>query len=212
MVALLVAVGAFVLISNFVTPSASTAKACNPTCVEPPPVGPPVSANPRFTASDGSFSVEYPTQLPNLGAVAIKKGGDAIVAQVSHNLGVILVQGGAAKGATAQQVVASFVQSKFADARAAYQIPNAQVGYTPGYGAVFDVYPQSTTGASTHARLVVLGAVKNDTYVVVVGLGGYQEFTKDGLNDGHPSGVATAVALFMDPINNSVLWKGDPPR
>ncbi len=211
-VALVVAAGAFVLISKFVTPAANTAKQCNPTCVEPPPVGPPVTANPRFTASDGSFSVEYPTTLPNIGANTIQKNGSSIELSIAHSLGVILVQGGSANGATAQQVVSSFVQQKFADAKVAYQIANAEVGYTPGYGAVIDVFPQSTSGASTHERLVVLGAVKNNTYVLVAGLGGYQEFAEGQLSDGHPSGVATAVALFMDPINNSVLWKGDTPR
>ncbi len=211
-VALVVAVGAFVLISKFVTPAANNAKACNPTCVGPPPVGPPVTANPRFTAADGSFSVEYPTVLPNIGANTIQKNSSSIELSIAHGLGVILVQGGSANGSTAQQVVSSFVQAKFADARGAYQISNAEVGYTPGFGAVYDVFPQSTTGASSHARLVVLAAVKNNTYVLVAGLGGYQEFAQGGLTDGHPSGVATATALFMDPINNSVLWKGDAPR
>jgi hypothetical protein len=211
-VALVVAAGAFVLISKFVTPSASTSKACNPTCVEPPPVGPAVNANPRFTAVDGSFSVEYPTTLPNIGANTIQKSSSSIELSIAHGLGVILIQGGSANGSTAQQVVSSFVQSKFADAKVAYQISNAEVGYTPGYGEVIDVFPQSTSGTSSHARLVVLGAVKNNTYVLVVGLGGYQQFAQGGLSDGHPSGVATAVALFMDPIINSVLWKGDAPR
>jgi hypothetical protein len=211
-VALVVAAGAFGLISKFVTPAANNAKTCNPTCVGPPPVGPPVNANPRFTASDGSFSVEYPTTLPNLGAVAIKKSSNSVIAEIAHGLGVILIQGGSANGATAQQVVSSFVQGKFADAKVAYQIANAEVGYAPGYGAVFDVFPQTTSGASSHERLVVMGAVKNNSYVLVVGLGGYQEFAQGQLGDGHPSGVATAVALFMDPINNSVLWKGDAPR
>jgi hypothetical protein len=211
-VALVVAAGAFVLISKFVTPAANNAKSCNPTCGGPPPVGPPVNANPRFTASDGSFSVEYPTTLPNIGANTIQKNSSAVELSIAHGLGVILIQGGSANGSTAQQVVSSFVQGKFADAKVAYQIANAEVGYTPGYGAVFDVFPQTTSGASSHERLVVLGAVKNNSYVLVVGLGGYQEFAQGQLSDGHPSGAATAVALFMDPIINSVLWKGDAPR
>jgi hypothetical protein len=209
-VALLVAVGAFLAISHFVTPSASTAKTCNPTCGGPPPVGPAVVAKPRFTASDGSWSVEYPSSNPNF--TGFKKTSDSLLADLGNGAAAILVRGGSAGGKTPQQVVQAYQQASFPDARPAYEISHAEVGYNLGFGAVFDDFPQTTSGSSQHERLIVLAAVRNDTYVLVVGLGAYQEFARDGTNDGHPSGVATVVSFFMDPIINSVTWKGDPAR
>lgn len=208
-VSLLVAVGAFVLVSKLVTPGPPTTKDCTPTCGGPPPVGPAVSAQPRFTAADQSFSVEYPTR--NQLYTGVTKSGDSVLIDLANGAAAILVQGGSAGGATAQQRVQAYLQAKFPDARSAYQIPHAMVGYTPGYGEIFDVYPQTTSGASEHARLVVLSAVKNGTYVLVVGYGPYKVFAPGG-PEPHPTGSATPVALFMDPIINSVLWKGDPPR
>jgi hypothetical protein len=209
LVGLLIAVGAFVLVSKLATPAPNHTKVCNPTCTEPPPVGRAVTALPRFTASDRSFSVEYP--LRSHLYTGIQKSGNALVIELANGAAVILVQGGGAGGQTAQQVVQSYLEAKFPDGRAAYEIPHAMVGYNPGYGEVVDVYPQTTTGASAHARLVVLAAVKNNTYVLVVGYGAYKRFAPgEGIT--HPSGTATPVALFMDPIINSVLWKGDSPR
>lgn len=209
LVSLLVAVGAFLLVAKLATPGPNKTKACDPTCSGPPPVGPAVAALPRFTAADQSFSVEYPVRSQLY--TAIKKSSDSLLVELANGAAAILVQGGSAGGKTPQQVVQDYMQAKFPDARAAYEIPHAMVGYDPGYGEILDVYPQTTTGASAHARLVLLAAVKNDTYVLVVGYGPYKVFSPDqGI--AHPSGAATPVALFMDPIVNSVLWKGDSPR
>jgi len=207
-VALVVAAGAFVLISQVVTPGPNTNKDCTPTCGGPPPVGPPVAAKPRFFATDKSFSVEYPN--PNSIFTGVKKTGRSVLVEVAGGAAAIYVEGGAAGGNTAQQAVQSYLQSHFPDARMAYLIAHAEVGYTPGYGAVLDNYPQSTSGSSSRYRLVVLAAVKNDTYVLVVGYGTYRTFTPAEI--GHATGVNTAVAFVMDPIINSVLWKGDPQR
>ena len=207
-VGLIVAAGAFIIIAKLATPAANTKKDCTPTCVGPPPVGPPVAAKPKFTASDQSFSVEYPSNSPVI--TKVTKSGNTLSAELANGAAVIAVTGSNAGGKTAQQVVQSYVASKFADARSAYQISHAEVGYTPGYGEVFDVFPQTTSGASAHYRLVVLAAVKNDTFVLAIGFGAYRVFTPAEI--GHPTGVATGVAFFMDPIINSVLWKGDPPR
>ena len=42
----------------------------------------------------------------------------------------------------------------YPDATLDYEIPNAMVGYEPGYGAVFDEYPQDTSGEFTRLRIV----------------------------------------------------------
>ena len=208
-VALLVAAGAFVLISKVLTPSPKTATDCPPSCGAPPPVGPAVAARPRFTASDGSWSVEYPQSSSVF--TSFKKSSDQFYAELANGAAGIVVRGAGAGGRTPQQIVQSYLSGHFPDARPAYEIGHAQVGYTPGYGAVYDTFPQSTSGTSAHYRLVLLAAVKNDTYVLVVGFGSYRVF-EPGNPSPHASGAATGVALFMDPIINSVLWKGDPAR
>lgn len=208
-IALLVAAGAFVGVSKLLTPTPKTATNCPPSCGAPPPVGPAVAARPRFTAGDGSWSVEYPQSSSVF--TSFKKSGDQFYAELANGAAGIVVRGAAAGGQTPQQVVQSYLSSHFPDARPAYEIAHAQVGYTPGYGAVYDTYPQSTSGTSQHYRLVLLAAVKNNTYVLVVGFGIYRIF-EPGSPSPHASGAATAVALFMDPIVNSVLWKGDPSR
>jgi hypothetical protein len=208
-VALVVAAGAFVLISKLLTPGGNTTPTCDPTCGGPPPVGKPVEAKPRFYSSDKSWSVEYPAHDSVF--TSFKKSSDQLYAELGNGAAIIAVNGGDSGGKTPEQVVQTWLSSKFPDARPSYQIAHAEVGYTPGYGAVYDVYPQSTSGAAVHYRLVLLCAVKNNTYVLVVGLGAYRPFTRgDPLN--HPSGASTAVAIFMDGIVNSVEWKGDPVR
>jgi hypothetical protein len=208
-VGLLVIVGGFLLISKAATP-ANKATKCPPTCPQPP-VGDPVVAMPRFTAPDGSFSVGYPKPSKIFGAAEMQTSGVLVPINAGDG-GAILMQGGGAKGQTPEQVVTAFIRAKFPDARQAYIVPNALVGYQSGYGVVDDVYPQSTDGTYVHDRVVVLAAVKNDTSVLVAGIGPFHEFAPDGLTNGHPSGADLLVALVMDPLVNDVEWKGDPKR
>jgi hypothetical protein len=207
---LLVIVGAFLVISHVATPSKPPAKKCPPACGQPP-TGPPVASRPRFTAPDRSFSVEYPQGERYFGTT--KKLADGVLISVNvGDTGAILIEGGPANGRTAEQVATSFVRSKFPDARRAYGVPNALVGYQLGYGEVDDVYLQSSDGTYSHQRLTVLAAVKNDVSVLAVGLGAYHPFVQGSFSNGHPSGAATLVAQVMDSFVNSVTWRGDPPR
>jgi hypothetical protein len=208
-VGMLVIVGGFLLIAKSATPEKKAVK-CPPTCPQPP-VGDPVVAMPRFTAADGSFSIGYPKPSKIFGAAEIQSSGVVVPINVGDG-GAVLIQGGPAKGQTAEQVVTAFVRSKFPDARQTYVVPNALVGYQAGYGLVDDVYPQSTDGTYVHDRVIVLAAVKNDVSVLIAGIGPFHQFAQDGLTDGHPSGAGVLAALVMDPLVNGVAWKGDPKR
>lgn len=208
-VGLLIVTGIFLVIAKTATPDKHTAK-CPPTCPQPP-VGDPVAAMPRFTAADGSFSAGYPKPNRIFDPAKLQKDGVLVPVKVSDG-GAVLVQGGPANGQTAEQVVTVFLRAKFPDARQAYVVPNALVGYHAGYGVVADLYPQSTDGTYEHDRVIVLAAVRNDVSVVVAGAGPFHEFAADGLTNGHPSGAGVLVALVMDPIVNAVEWKGDPKR
>ena len=209
-VGLLVAVGIFLLVGKLSTPAKKSYQ-CPPTCPQPP-IGAPVNSMPRFTAADGSFSVEY---YPANSKVSITKDASSITERITPNdtdKGAILFKGVAANGQTPVQVVTSFLRANFPDATQAYVLPNTFVGYQAGYGEIDDFYPQGGTGAFAHLRIVVLAAVRNGTAVIVAAAAPYHPFAPDGLNDGHPSGANVLLALLLDPLVNSVTWKGDSPR
>jgi hypothetical protein len=179
---------------------------CPPDCGRPP-IGEPIDINPRFVAEDGEFSVQYPSPgslyEPTLYEdwVALEYlGGDT---------GVLDLWGEPAGKRTARQVVEKMIADYYPDATLDYEIPNAMVGYEPGYGAVFDDYPQDTSGVFTRLRIVALAAVKNDYALVATAVGPYHEFTPD-FGTGHPSGVNLALALDMGKYVNSFRWHSQP--
>ena len=86
----------------------------------------------RFEAPDGSFSVAYPSpgsastvKTTDAGVTATYTGGDG---------GVLQLFSEPAKGRSASDIVAALVKRTYPDAKVAYEIPNAMVGYQPGYG------------------------------------------------------------------------------
>jgi hypothetical protein len=198
---LVVVVAAGLTASVIATPS-KPRYMCPPDCGRPP-IGEPIDINPRFFAEDGEFSVQYPAPgslyKPTLYQdwVALEYlGGDT---------GVLDLWGEPAGNRTARQVVEKMITDYYPDATLDYEIPNAMVGYEPGYGAVFDDYPQDTSGVFTRLRIVALAAVKNDYALAVTAVGPYHEFTPD-FGTGHPSGVNLALALDMGKYVNSFRW------
>jgi hypothetical protein len=102
------------------------------------PLGTPVENNPRFSSDDGAFSVAYPAEEaahtfdpPGLHGVEVRHiGGDT---------GSLALFGESARGRTPKQIVWQVLSGKYPEATLSYEIPNASVGYQPGYGAVADV-------------------------------------------------------------------------
>jgi hypothetical protein len=181
---------------------------CPPDCGHPP-TGEPVAVNPRFTAPDGTFSVSYPapsdvyriTTSPT-GVRADFLGGDG---------GTMQLMSRPANGRTAEQIVKSLVKETFPDTKTAYQIPNAMVGYVPGYGMVADCWPQGANSNYMRMRIIAMVAVKNDLALVAAAVGPFRQFGPDfGL--GKPSGANLQLALDMGKYVNSFSWRGDPPR
>lgn len=208
--ALLVAVAAFVGIGLLVTPGPASNVVCPPTCPNPP-VGKPVASPETFHAADGTFSVTY---LPAGPKVTLTKTSNSVDMRVtpSGETDEIYLTGYSASGRTAEQIVTAAAGKLAPDGRVAYVLPNAMVGFQPGYGVVIDNYLQTTTGATEHDRLIIIAAVKHDTALVAIGLGPYHQFSPNGITDGHPSGADSIAALLMDDLVNSFTWKGDPPR
>ena len=61
------------------------------------------------------------------------------------------------------------MKETFPDTKTAYEIPNAMVGYVPGYGLVADCWPQGANSNYMRMRVMVMVAVKNDLALIAGG-------------------------------------------
>lgn len=181
---------------------------CPPECGAPP-MGTPVTGLPRFTAPDGSFSVSYPAPGS---AYEIETKGNGVTAKFTGgDTGVLQLFSEPARGRDAQTIARDLLKRKFPDAKIAYEIPNAMVGYQPGYGEVADSWPQGTSNSYIRIRTVLLVSVKNDLALVAGAVGPYHAFGPD-FGPGLPSGANVQIAQDMGKYVNSFIWNGDPAR
>jgi hypothetical protein len=181
---------------------------CPPDCGRPP-LGDPVETNPRFSGDDGAFSVAYPGEgsayevtfdPPGINGVQLKYvGGDT---------GVLTLFGEQAGERTPAQIAQQLLSTKFPGATVDYEIPNASVGYQPGYGSVADVYPRDTSSGYTRLRVIIMAAVKHDYALIAMASGPYHKFSPS-YGSGHPSGANLEVAMDMGKYVNSFRWNGD---
>lgn len=175
---------------------------CPPECGRPP-AGTPVAGLPRHTSSDGKFSVSYPapgsayevTLLDN-GVTARFTGGDTGTMQLFSQ---------PANGRTARDIIESLVRKRFPDARIDYEIPNAMVGYEPGFGVLADDWPQNPSARSTRQRILAMAAVRNDLALVAFATGPFRAFGPDS-GPGLPSGANLQLAEDLGKYVNSFQW------
>src|SRR5882757_1102118 len=200
------AVGAVVL-SMVITPNLPR-YVCPPDCGRPP-LGSPVTTNPRFTSPDGAYSFSYPGPGTAYEATVDEKG--VVLNFIAGDTGTLVLFGEPARNRTPKQITDDLIRENYPDAEVDYEIPNASVGYQPGYGVVADEYPQDSTGTYTRLRLLVMVAVKNDVALIAAAAGPYHEFSPS-FGTGHPSGANLQLAMDMAKYVNSFAWRGDPPR
>ena len=199
-VAAMVAVGVTVLISP-----AAEHYVCPPDCGRPP-LGIPVETNPRFTPESGAFSVSYPGE--GTAYTATFRPDGVVLNFAAGDTGTLALLGEPARDRTPQQIVTDLLNAKYPDATVAYEIPNASVGYQPGYGVVADAYPQNSTGRYTRLRVLIMVAVKHDYALIAAAVGPYHRFSPD-FGTGHPSGANLELAMDMGKYVNSFQWRGD---
>jgi hypothetical protein len=200
-----VVIAATVAISLSIT-SAQVNYVCPPDCGRPP-IGQPVTVNPRFTSADGAFSVSY----PGAGTAYTSTFDPNGVTSELHaeDGGTLRLFGEPAAGRTPRQIADDLIKKSYPDATISYEIPNALVGYQPGYGVVADVFP--TGVQSPRLRVLVMVAEKNGLALVTAAAGPYHEFSPD-FGSGHPSGANFFLALDIGKYVNSFMWRGDPIR
>jgi hypothetical protein len=204
--ALVLMVAALTALSAVITPP-TPHYVCPPDCGRPP-IGKPVATNPRFTARNGEFSVAYP-EADTAYKVTLNPGG-VVLKFVAGDTGTLQLFGEAAANRTPRQIAAALIKHTYPDATTAYEIPNAMVGYQPGYGEVADDYPEDPTGTYTQLRVLVMVAVKNGLALIAAAVGPYHQFSPN-FGPG-PSGANLQLALDMGKYVNSFSWRGDPPR
>ncbi|MGV0808103.1 zinc ribbon domain-containing protein [Mycolicibacterium setense] len=181
---------------------------CPPDCGRPPTTE-PVATNPRFTAADGAFSVAYPATGA---AYSVTTADDGVTADfLAGDGGTMQLIGMPAAGRTPKGIATALLEETYPDTEIDYEIPNAMVGYHPGYGMVLDSWPQNTTGDYMRVRVVILAAVKNDLALIAVASGPYHAYGPD-FGPGIPSGANLDLALDMGKYVNSFRWRGDPAR
>ncbi|MGV9797869.1 hypothetical protein ACWDTP_07390 [Mycobacterium sp. NPDC003449] len=181
---------------------------CPPDCGQPP-TGQPVTINPVFTAPDGSFSVSYPVSGAAYDVNTDPKGVTAKF--LAGDGGMLQLMSQPAAGRAPQDIANTLIGKTFPDTRTAYEIPNAMVGYHPGYGLVADYWPQGATSSYARMRLIVMVAVKDDLALIASAVGPYHEFGPQS-GASKPSGANLQLALDMGKYVNSFRWRGDPPR
>lgn len=112
---------------------------------------------------------------------------------------------GAGRGA--EQIVDAIQRSSYPDATLLYRIPQAELGYAPGSGAVYSIRYAPGGGQAQEFRAIIMVAIKNGIAVEAIGLGAYLP----DFETGHPNPAKTLVQFAMTGITNTVRWRGDPP-
>lgn len=205
----LIVLGMFILglVSNAQAPP--TVNCSPPRCPLPPPRVQNITDASTYTSSQYGYSLEYSTaHITPSHLTSSTIAWDATLQDNSEVSWAFI--GTQPNGRDAQGIVTDAQQNNFPDASLAFTIPNADIGYTPGYGNVYDLTTAPGNGEAIHQRLILIAAVKRGVAVVFVGLGPYRPTTPK--SDGHPSPADTPLVHLGDfeQTLKSVIWPGDP--
>lgn len=181
---------------------------CPPDCGRPP-LGDPVETNPRFSGDDGAFSVAYPGEGSAYEVTLDPPGINGVqMKYVAGDTGTVTLFGEKAEERSPKDIAHQLLRAKFPDATIDYEIPNASVGYQPGYGLVADVYPRDTSSGYPRQRVIIMTAIRYDYALIAMASGPYHKFSPS-YGTGHPSGANLEVAMDMGKYVNSFKWNGD---
>jgi hypothetical protein len=117
-----------------------------------------------------------------------------------------------AAGRGAQQIVRDLALQERRmgrDTEWVYDVQGAEVGYTPGYGSIYDQTFAPATGPTVPMRLVIVVAMKKGLAIWGRALAPFVA-DADGVWN-HPNPAQTWVVFYLDPVINSVVWPGDRP-
>lgn len=178
---------------------------CPPDCGGPP-TGIPVATNPRYTAPDDAFEVSYPA--PGAAYTVTTDDTGVTAKWTAGDGGTLRLFGVRAAGLASKDVVQQVLNDSFPDAVVSYELPNATVGYHPGYGVVADFVAEKRADP---IRVIVIAAIKNNLALVAVADGPFMQFGP-GRGPGVPSGANLQIAQDMGKYVDSFTWRGDRAR
>lgn len=228
MVALLLAglallTGLLVVVAVFAPPSPPPP--CPPLQCQSPPTGafglasnrasaaaPPTAQGRLYTNAQG-FTVRYYPFPGSTTYPGVSTSSNGIVLSYPFKakyggasyLGVI---GEPADSVTPQQIVNDEASQIAPNAQVQFLMPQAYVGYWPGYGEAFETQVASADGHSATYELVVIAAVHDGFGIAVVASGELLSQVTPGSTwwDGHPSPTAISVAYLADNTVNSITF------
>jgi hypothetical protein len=169
----------------------------------PSPASGPLAPAYAYRSSQYGYSLEYDPSFPPTKIDA----KEALWAHVSRSTGAPFmwaITAMPARGQSVQQIAKALQQGMSPDATLVYDVPGAEVGYTVGYGSIYDTTYTPAIGPTVRVRQVVIVAIKKGLAIAGLGLA---PFVRD--TEGHPNPAQTDVVFALDPIINSVVWPGD---
>jgi len=170
---------------------------CGAACPRPPVTAGALPA-PTVYQADAGWTVEYDPA----GALKVdQSSGSRITFTLSGY--PVAFRGDPADGRSAQQIAEGLAQSTVPQGQFVYAIPNAELGFVKGYGAVYDAYVQAAGGETQHVRYIVMTSIRNGLAVSVQAIGPFQA---SGERDGHPNPAGTPIAAVLADPANTVTW------
>jgi len=203
-------VGVFMLILAVIAVLIAVRPPSNPTCppsCAPPPrkLAPPLGPQHTFSSRRYGWSLAYSDQVQGVPLTIAGQTETGI--QFKAGAFPIGFDAEPANGRSAQQIAEGLQQKTLPQATLVYALPAAEMGYNPGYGAVYDTTVQTASGQSLHVRLIIEVAVKKDLAIELVEVGPFQQTVP---KDGFPNPSDTILVFISSGIVNTVTFPGDP--
>lgn len=175
-----------------------------------PWAGPPIGAAVPYTSETFGYELDAAGMCPPRMTVA-SQAADGIRLTIRLDDSPITdwpvhVFGQTAGGRSARDILNTVAAAEFGGATKVYEIPQTEIGYQSGQGAVYDLNVGAGSATSVHARGIVMVAVKDDLAIVLTSLGPW-----DDKRRGHPNPASTVTPICFSSILTSVRWPGEPP-
>ena len=221
---LLSAIAVAALISGGVLAVLLAPKLISPCGLRCPPPGPPprpesqmpggmvqsAPAGHMYTSSKYGYALEYDPSFAPTTTNARAALWSYLWGRAPYTMAVTALP---ARGQSARQIVRDLEQQERRmgrDTKWVYDVRGTEVGYTPGYGSIYDQTFAPATGPTVPMRLVIVVAVKKGLAIWGRALAPFVADADDVRS--HPNPAQTWVVFVLDPVINSVVWPGDRPR
>lgn len=209
----LVVMAAAALLAFALRPPANLNQTCSGSnCRFPTSSVPAARAQHTYTSSGLGYSVDW-TDAGSFTLASLAGQDDHSISwKVQYPRGTtwpLVVTGEKAAGRSAEAVARQVQQARYPEARVVYTIPQAELGYNPGFGAIYEYTSAAGSGQSQRVRVVIMAAVKKDLAVVIHTANVWRK-TDPKVDGSHPNPAETWAVFFIDELTNTVTFPGDP--